>query len=141
MRPKAIRYTLVSAASGTLFAAMDALINGNSLAQRLYEIYAPIARTTVNVTAGLFIDLFFGFALAAIFSLLYESLPGISGSAKGVSFAVIVWFLRVVMYVASQWMILNIPSETLLYTLVTGFGEMLVLGAFFGLALRPQGQP
>lgn len=120
---------------------MDALINGNPLAQRLYEIYAPIARTTVNVTAGLFIDLFFGFALAAIFSLLYESLPGISGSAKGVSFAVIVWFLRVVMYVASQWMILNIPSETLLYTLVTGFGEMLVLGAFFGLALRPQGQP
>ena len=141
MRPKAIRYTLVSVAGGALFAVMDALINGNTLAQRLYEIYAPIARTTVNVTAGFLMDLFFGFALAAIFSLLYESLPGSSGLAKGASFAVIVWFLRVVMYAASQWMVLNIPAETLLYVLATGLGEMLVLGAVFGLALKPQGRP
>ena len=53
------------------------------------------------------------------------------------SFALIAWFLRVVMAAASQWMMFDVPVKTLLYTLLTGLGEMLVLGILFGLALRP----
>jgi len=31
----------------------------------------------------------------------------------------------------------NLPYKTLLYTLLAGLGEMLILGIFYGLALRP----
>ena len=55
---------------------------------------------------------------------------------KGISFAVLVWFFRVVMGVASQWMMFNVPTEALVYSLVTGLGEMLVLGMLYGLTLR-----
>ena len=67
------------------------------------------------------------FALAGIFLLLYPSLPGEVGLVKGLSFAVIAWFLRVVMGVASQWMMYKVPAKTLVYSLLAGLGEMLVL--------------
>jgi hypothetical protein len=41
------------------------------------------------------------------------------------------------MYVASQWVMFTVPVKTLLYTLVAGLGEMLILGIFYGLALKP----
>ena len=58
---------------------LDALINANPVAQRLFEVYKPIARTSLNPVAGIAIDLVFGFVMAGVFLLLYESLPGSSG--------------------------------------------------------------
>jgi len=130
-------YLIVSVVSGILFGILDGVINANPLAQRLYEVYKPIARTSINPLAGIVIDLVYGFVLAAVFLLLYKSLPGATGLVKGISFAVLVWFFRVVMYAASQWVMFNIPSEALLYSLVTGLGEMLVLGVLYGLTLKP----
>jgi len=83
------------------------------------------------------IDLVYGFVMAGVFLLLYKSLPGETGLVKGVSFACLVWFFRVVMYTASQWVMFNVPVEALLYSLVTGLGEMLILGVFYGLTLKP----
>jgi hypothetical protein len=131
------RFVAVSLIAGILFAALDALINANPLAQRLYAVYRPISRTSVNVPAGVLIDLIYGFLLAGIFLLLYRSLPGDSGLLKGMSFALLVWFLRIVMSVAATWMTFNVPVGALLYTLIAGLGEMLVLGILYGLALRP----
>lgn len=71
-----------------------------------------------------------GFLLAGLFVLLYDSLPGGCGWLKGIGFAVIIWFLRVVMSVACQWMMYTVPPAALLYTLLTGLGGMLVLGTF-----------
>ena len=132
-----IRYIIVSIASGILFGILDGLIHANSLAQRLYEAYKPIARTSINPLAGIVIDLVYGFIMAGVFLLLYKSMPGETGLVKGVSFAFLVWFFRVVMYTASQWMMFNAPVEALLYSLVTGLGEMLILGILYGLALQP----
>ena len=132
-----IRYTIVSIISGVLFGILDGLINANPLAQRLYEVYKPIAKTSVNVPAGVVVDLVYGFVMAGVFLLLYKSLPGEAGLVKGISFALLVWFFRVVMYVATQWMTLNVPVGALLYTLVTGLGEMLILGILYGLTLKP----
>jgi hypothetical protein len=131
------RYIIVSITSGILFGVMDGLINGNPVATRLFEVYKPIARQSLNMLAGIVIDLSYGFILAGMFLLLYPSLPGEAGFVKGVSFAVMVWFLRVVMNVASQWMMYKVPSKTLLYSLLTGLGEMLVLGTLYGFTLRP----
>jgi hypothetical protein len=132
-----INYIFVSLAGGVLFGIMDGVINANPLAQRLFEVYKPTARTVVNAPAGIVIDLVYGFVMAGVFLLLYKSLPGQTGLMKGLSFALLAWFFRVAMSAASQWMIINMPPKTLLYILTTGLCEMLVLGALYGITLRP----
>jgi len=131
------RYVIVSLVSGILFGVLDGLINANPLAQRLYAVYKPIARTSLNPVAGIAIDIFYGFVMAGLFLVLYNSLPGETGLVKGISFALMLWFFRVLMYVATQWMMFNVPVAALLYTLVTGLGEVLILGILYGLTLKP----
>ena len=130
-------YIIVSVVSGILFGVLDGVINANSLATRLFEVYKPIARSSINFVAGMIIDLAYGFILAAVFLLVYQSLPGEIGLVKGVSFAVMVWFFRVVMSAASQWMMYKVPVKALVYSLLAGLGEMLILGILYGLALPP----
>jgi hypothetical protein len=132
-----VRYIIVSAISGVLFGILDAVVNANPLAQRLNAVYKPIARTSINPLAGTVIDLVYGFAMAGVFLLLYQSLPGEIGLVKGVSFALLAWFFRVVMSTASQWVMFSVPVKTLLYSLVTGLVEMLILGVLYGLTLKP----
>jgi hypothetical protein len=128
-------YIIISVISGILFGVLDGLINANPIANKLFEAYKPIAKTSINFVAGIVIDLVYGFILSGIFLLLYKSLPGEVGFVKGLSFALIIWFFRVVMSVASQWMMYKIPVRALLYTLVAGLVEMLILGTLYGLIL------
>jgi len=130
-------YIIFSIISGLLFGIMDGIINANPLAQKLYKVFTPIPRKSINPISGILIDLVYGFAMAGIFLLLYTSLPGASGILKGLCYALGVWFFRVVMQVAGQWMMFTVPVRTLAYTLVTGLGEMAVLGILYGLTLRP----
>ncbi len=130
-----INYIIVSIISGILFGILDGLINANPFATRLFEIYKPIAKTSINFAAGMLIDLAYGFILAAIYLLLYQSLPGGTGLLKGLSFGLMVWFFRVVMSAASQWMMFKVPMKALSYSLLAGLGEMLILGVLYGLAL------
>jgi hypothetical protein len=132
-----IQYIIVSVVGGILFGVMDVLINANPLAQKLNIVYKPIAKTSMNVPAGIVIDLVYGFVMAGIFLILYTSLPGEVGIIKGISFAFLAWFFRVVMSVASQGMMFNVPIRALLYTLLTGLCEMLILGILYGLTLIP----
>jgi hypothetical protein len=132
-----IGYIIISVISGILFGLLDGVINANPVAQRLYEVYKPIAKTSINPLAGIVIDFVFGFVMAGVFLLLYNSLPGETGFIKGLSFAVLVWLFRVVMNAASQWVMFKIPVQTLLYSLVVGLGEMLILGVLYGLTLKP----
>jgi hypothetical protein len=134
---KMIRYIIVSVVGGILFGVMDGLINANPLAQKLYKVYKPIANTSMNVPAGIVIDLVYGFVMAGIFLILYNSLPGELGLMKGISFAFLAWFFRVVMNVASQWMMFKVPIRALLYTLLAGLCEMFILGILYGLTLIP----
>ena len=130
-------YIVVAIVSGLLFGIADAVINSNPIARRLFIIYQPIARTTVNPVAGIAIDLMYGFVMAGLFLLLYESLPGGNGTLKGLSFAGITWFFRVVMSVTSQWIMFRVPHRTLIYMLVTGLAEMIVIGLLYGMTLGP----
>ncbi len=132
-----LNYIIISIISGVLFAVLDGVINANPMAQKLFQAYSPIAKKSLNIVPGLIIDLLYGFIMAGIFLLLYQSLPGEVGVVKGIGFAILAWFFRVVMSVASQWMMYIIPVKTLLYSLVAGLGEMLVLGILYGLALEP----
>ena len=136
-----VRFIFVSIVGGVIFGVLDGLLNANPLAQRLYAFYKTIARPSVNVVAGVAIDFAYGFAMAGVFLLLYRSLPGEAGWIKGLSYGLVVWFFRVVMSVAAQWVMFNIPPTTLAYSLIAGLLEMLVLGIFYGLALRPSHLP
>jgi hypothetical protein len=131
-----VRYILVSIASGILFGILDAAISANPVARRLYAVYRPVARESVNVAAGIAIDLAYGFSMAGLYLLLQPSLPGQTGVVKGLSYALLAWFFRVAMGVASEWMILRVPAATLVYKLLTGLGEMLLLGLLYGLVLH-----
>jgi hypothetical protein len=133
-----IRYIVVSIAGGILFGVLDGVINANPLAQRLYQVYQPIARPSIDPVAGIFIDLVYGFVMAGVFLLLTQSLPGQTGLVKGLSFGLLVWFFRVVMVVASQWMMFAVPVEALLYSLLAGLVEMLILGVLYGVTLKPE---
>ena len=132
-----IRYIIVSLVGGILFGVLDGVIHANPLAQRLYEVYQPIARSSLNFVAGSLIDLAYGFILAAIFLIIYEGLPGHTGILKGLSYALLIWFFRVVMYAASSWIMYKVPAQTILYALIAGLIEMLVLGILFGGMLKP----
>jgi len=132
-----IRYLIVSLAGGVLFGALDGILNGNPLGQNLLEFFRPITRPALNFRAGILFDLISGFVLAGLFLLLQRSLPGGSGLVKGFSFGLLVWFLRVVMQAASNWVMFTVPVNTIFYMLGSGLVEMLILGIFFGLTLPP----
>jgi len=128
-------YIVVGIGSGVLFGVLDGVINGNPFARRLSEVYQPIARTSLNLPAGIAIDLAWGFAMAAVYVLISPSLLGATGLVKGLFFGLIAWFFRVAMSAASQWMTLRVPAATVLYGLATGLAEMLALGVLYGLTL------
>lgn len=120
---------------GLLMAFLDALVNANPLAARLYAVYKPIARTRMNIVAAVAIDLIYGLLMGAIFLVLHSSLPGGNDIVKGLSFGVLVWFFRVAMQAASQWVMFDVPLRSVLYTAAAGLGEMLLMGLFYGLIL------
>ncbi|MEW5979066.1 MAG: hypothetical protein AB1898_25000 [Acidobacteriota bacterium] len=132
------RVMSVGLGSGLLFGALDALIHANPLAVRLYAPYRPMAKESVNMPAGLSIDLAQGCIMAVIMLILYQGLPGRTGWSKGLSFGVLVWFLRVVMPAASTWIMLEVPLQTIGYMVVSGLAEMLILGLLYGLTLAPR---
>ena len=127
---------LASFATGVLFGAMDAAINANPYARGLNAVYAPVARTEINVVAGSLIDLAYGVVIVLVFVQLAPALPGATGLAKGLTLGVGMWFFRVVMSAATTWMTHRVPPALLAYQIVTGLFEMLVLGAVVGLLVR-----
>ncbi len=131
-----LNFVIVSVFAGLLFGVMDGLINANPMARRLYSVYQPIAKTTINVPAGIAIDLAYGVIMAAIFWLISAALPGETGLVKGLHYGLIMWFFRVVMNVATTWMTQRVPGRLLAYQLITGLAEMLILGAVYGAFLR-----
>lgn len=130
-------FIIIALLSGLLFGVLDAIINANTYARRLLAVYKPIARTSINPVAGMVIDLLYGVLMAWLFLQLYQSLPGESGLMKGISFALIAWFFRVVMSSLSQWMMFTIPIKVVFYLLITGLLEMVCIGVLYGLTLEP----
>lgn len=131
------RYVIVSIAGGLLFGTLDALLNANPYAQKLYTVYKPIMRKDINAVLGTIIDLIYGFIMAGIFLILAQSLPGETLLLKGLSYGLMMWFFRVVMYGLTQYVMFNINLKLLFYTIAAGLLEMLILGAFFGITLKP----
>jgi hypothetical protein len=131
-----IRFIIIAILTGLLFGILDGLINGNPYAAKLMECYKPIAKQSINIPAGLIIDLVYGFAISGLFVLLFPVLPTEFGIIKGITFGIGIWFFRVLMNVISSWMMFNIPCKSLIYLLLAGLIEMILLGILNGLMLK-----
>jgi len=130
-----MRFIVVGASSGLIFAVLDGILNANPLAQRLYAVYKPLARPSVNALAGAGIDVMYGFILAALFVALRPSLPG-SPVVQGICFGLLVWFLRVLMGALGQWIVFEIPAGTVAYTVAAGLLQTVLIGLFYGATLK-----
>jgi hypothetical protein len=131
-----IRFIIAAILTGLLFGIMDGVINGNPFALRLMECYKPIAKQEINVLIGLLIDLFYGFAISGIFIVIIPALPTDIGIIRGLTYGIGIWFFRVLMGVISNWMMFNVPGKTLVYILLTGLIEMIILGIINGLIIK-----
>lgn len=132
-----IRLFAIGLGGGLLFALMDALINANPIAQRLYTVFRPVARESVNAPLGLMFDLLSGMVMALVFVWLMPILP--SGYVqKGIAFGLLAWFFRVAMGAASQFVMFRVPAAALLYGVFTGMAEMIALGLFYAVLLKPR---
>ncbi len=129
------RQIVVGLVAGVTFLVLDGVLNANPLAQRLYDAYGPIARPSVNVLAGSAIDLAYGVILAALFFTLWPSLPGRTSLMKGLWFGIMVWFFRVFMKVAGEWLTTTVPASTHAYTLVAGLVQVLLVVGVIALLL------
>ena len=131
-----LRFIISALLTGILFGTMDGLINGNPFAVKLMECYQPIARQSINIPAGLVIDLVYGFIISGIFLLIMPVLPTDYGIIKGLAYGLGIWFFRVVMGAVSNWMMFTVPVKTLVYILLAGLVEMLILGIVNGLIIK-----
>ena len=131
-----VRFIITAILTGLLFGIMDGLINGNPYAVKLMEYYKPIAKPCINISIGLLIDLFYGFIITGIFIFILPVLPTEFGIIKGITYGLGIWFFRVLMGVISNWMMFTIPGKTLIYILLTGLIEMVILGILNGLMIK-----
>ncbi len=130
-----MRTIVVGLVAGVAFLALDGVVHANPLAQQLYAVYRPMARPSVNALAGSAIDLGYGVVLAALFVMLRASLPGKAPLTKGLSFGLMVWFLRVLMSVAGEWVTTTVPASAHLYTLMAGLAQVLLVAVVIALLL------
>ncbi len=131
------RFIIVSISSGILFGLLDGIINGNQYAQKLFECYKPIAKTSVNIPLGVSIDIIYGFVMCWMFLIIYNSIPASNSLVKGVLYGLALWFFRVLMSVITNYMMFEVPLKTLLYVAATGLIEMVIIGSLYGLAIKP----
>ena len=132
------RQILVGLAAGVVFLVLDGLLNANPLAQQLYAAYSPIARRSVNAVAGSLIDLAYGLILVVVFVTLRHCLPGRTRMTKAMSFGAMVWFLRVVMRVAGDWVVTTVPVSAHAYSLLAGLVQMLLVAGVIALSVPDQ---
>ena len=130
-----LRQILVGLVAGLAFLVLDGVLNANPLAQKLYAAYQPIARVSINAVAGSVIDLVYGVLLVLLFVVLHASLPGQTNLTKALSFALVVWLLRVVMRVAGEWVMTVVPARVHAYTLGAGLLQLVLVACIIALLL------
>jgi hypothetical protein len=113
--------------AAVLFLVLDAAfgVAGGLIAQAVFGLPAG-QPDGAKMTAGLLFELINGFMLVAIYVVINGSLPG-KGWKKGISYGLIVWGLRVVMWAFSTYMMTDMSPILIGISVVTGLVEVLIL--------------
>lgn len=78
-----VRYIVVSVAGGLILGLLDGLINANPYAQKLFEAYKPIAKSSVNIFWGLGLTFFTGLSWREYFFSSTQVCRGRQRFSKG----------------------------------------------------------
>lgn len=114
-------------AASVLFLVLDAVFGvlGGMIGELAFGV--PSGQPDeAKLATGLVFELINGFMLALIYAIIYPALPG-KGWQKGISYALIVWGLRVVMWAFSTYMMTDMSPIMIGITVLTGLLEMLII--------------
>jgi hypothetical protein len=129
------RLIITGLVAAVLFLVLDMAFGmaGGWLATRLFGLPSTQPEGIESkMKYGLLFELINGFLLALIFALIHPCLPG-RGWIKGISYGLIVWALRVVMWAFSTFMMTDMAPATIGISVGTGLIEVLILGVVIAL--------
>jgi hypothetical protein len=124
------RLIVAGIAASVLFLVLDAVLGmaGGFIGAQVFGLpfEQPPGIEDKMMIAPVF-ELINGFMLAVIYAVIHPSLPG-RGWKKGISYGLIVWGLRVVMWAFSTYMMTDMAPVLIVINVVTGLIEVLILG-------------
>jgi hypothetical protein len=124
------RLIVAGIAASVLFLVLDMMLGavGGLITANVFGVpFEQPPGIEAKIKFGLLFELINGFMLALIYAVIYRCLPG-RGWQKGISYGLIVWGLRVVMWAFSTFMMTGMPLALIAVTVVTGLIEVLILG-------------
>ena len=132
------RLIVAGIAASVLFLVLDMMLGavGGLIVANVFRVpFQQPPGIEAKIRFGLLFELINGFMLALIYAVIYRCLPGRSWQ-KGISYGLIVWGLRVVMWAFSTFMMTDMPPALIAITVVTGLIEVLILGVVIAAIYR-----
>ena len=124
------RLIVTGIAASVLFLVLDMMLGavGGLVVANVFGVpFDQPPGIEAKIKFGLLFELINGFMLALIYAVIYRCLPG-RGWQKGMSYGLIVWGLRVVMWAFSTFMMTDMSPALIAITVMTGLIEVLILG-------------
>ena len=121
------RFVIAGLVASVLFLVLDAVFGvvGGVIGESVFDLSVGQPDESKMLISPVF-ELINGFMLAVVYAVIYGSLPG-EGWKKGVSYGLIVWGLRVVMWAFSTYIMTDMSPVLIAITVVTGLVEVLIL--------------
>ena len=121
------RLMITGITASILFLVLDAMFGvlGGIIGELVFGVSAsqpPVSKQMI----GLIFELINGFMLTVIYAIIYPALPG-KNWKKGVSYGLVVWGVRVVMWAFSTYMMTDMAPAMIVITVLTGLVEMLII--------------
>jgi hypothetical protein len=132
------RLIVAGIAASVLFLVLDMVLGavGGLIAANVFGVpFEQPPGIEAKIKFGLLFELINGFMLALIYAVIYRCLPG-RGWQKGISYGLIIWGLRVVMWAFSTFMMTDMPPALIVATVVTGLIEVLILSVVIAAIYR-----
>jgi hypothetical protein len=124
------RFLLAGFVASVLFLILDMGFGmlGELVGARLFGLpAAQLPGIEKKARLGILFEVINGFMLALVYALIHASLPG-QGWVRGISYGLVVWGLRVVMWAFSTFMMTDMSPILIGINVVTGLVEVLILG-------------
>ena len=123
------RLLVAGIAASVLFLVLDMVLGtaGGFIGAKVFGLpFEQPPGIEAKMRIGLIFELINGFMLAVIYAVIHPSLPG-QGWKRGISYGLLVWGLRVVMWAFSTYMMFDVPTISIAITVATGLIEVLIL--------------
>jgi hypothetical protein len=137
MKMNVKRLVMTGIVTAILFLVLDMVLGagGGLMAQALGVPSTQPSGIEAKIPFGLIFEVVNGFMLAVIYAIIQPSLPG-RGWQKGLSYGLVVWGLRVVMWAFSTYMMTDMSPILIVITVITGLIEVLILGIVIAIVYR-----